>query len=325
MVFPPVVNIGFPTMGHSWFTNRSAAMELASSLGIRTIFDRTTPVAPYGTMFWAGRRRWPSSPSTDFTYEDFASEDAGWDDGMLGHVLERLYGYTVLDAGHTSPLVLNTDWAAINYAFLEYKLQRISSMLPAYTQDQVDCIEHITDRGPPLVHLKKARRRFLRRVWARPSARSTARPGRTARGASADAGTASDCSGMALTLEKAFNPRHNSIGFLRWLMAFAVIFSHAGPLAGLLRQQEPRHPVVGRAVVRRRRGGRVLLPQRVPDHQEPDGPIDHLPVLLARVRCASSRRSGRRCCSPRSSWRPSPSGTSTARSGATSARRKSRR
>jgi peptidoglycan/LPS O-acetylase OafA/YrhL len=37
---------------------------------------------------------------------------------------------------------------------------------------------------------------------------------------------------MALTLEKAFNPRHNSIGFLRWLMAFAVIFSHAGPLAG---------------------------------------------------------------------------------------------
>lgn len=37
---------------------------------------------------------------------------------------------------------------------------------------------------------------------------------------------------MALTLDKAFQPRHNSIGFLRWLMAFAVIFSHAGPLAG---------------------------------------------------------------------------------------------
>ena len=36
----------------------------------------------------------------------------------------------------------------------------------------------------------------------------------------------------ALTLDKAFKPRHNSIGFLRWLMALAVIFSHAGPLAG---------------------------------------------------------------------------------------------
>jgi peptidoglycan/LPS O-acetylase OafA/YrhL len=37
---------------------------------------------------------------------------------------------------------------------------------------------------------------------------------------------------MALTLDKAFQPRHNSIGFLRWLMALLVIFSHAGPLAG---------------------------------------------------------------------------------------------
>lgn len=37
---------------------------------------------------------------------------------------------------------------------------------------------------------------------------------------------------MALTVNESFNPRSNSIGFLRWLMAFLVIFSHAGPLAG---------------------------------------------------------------------------------------------
>ena len=35
------------------------------------------------------------------------------------------------------------------------------------------------------------------------------------------------------SLGTAFDPRRNSIGFLRWLMAFAVIFSHAGPVAGL--------------------------------------------------------------------------------------------
>jgi peptidoglycan/LPS O-acetylase OafA/YrhL len=34
------------------------------------------------------------------------------------------------------------------------------------------------------------------------------------------------------TLAEAFDPRANSIGFLRWLMAFLVIFSHAGPLGG---------------------------------------------------------------------------------------------
>lgn len=34
------------------------------------------------------------------------------------------------------------------------------------------------------------------------------------------------------TVAESFDPRDNSIGFLRWLMAFLVIFSHAGPLAG---------------------------------------------------------------------------------------------
>ncbi|MEV4735671.1 MULTISPECIES: acyltransferase family protein [unclassified Microbacterium] len=35
-----------------------------------------------------------------------------------------------------------------------------------------------------------------------------------------------------ISLKDAFNPRSNSIGFLRWFLAFVVIFSHAGPLAG---------------------------------------------------------------------------------------------
>lgn len=34
------------------------------------------------------------------------------------------------------------------------------------------------------------------------------------------------------SLAAVFNPRANSIGFIRWLMAFLVIFSHAGPIAG---------------------------------------------------------------------------------------------
>lgn len=36
----------------------------------------------------------------------------------------------------------------------------------------------------------------------------------------------------ATSLRASFDPRANSIGFLRWLMAFLVIFSHAGPLGG---------------------------------------------------------------------------------------------
>lgn len=34
------------------------------------------------------------------------------------------------------------------------------------------------------------------------------------------------------TLAAAFDPRNNAIGFVRWFLAFLVIFSHAGPIAG---------------------------------------------------------------------------------------------
>lgn len=40
------------------------------------------------------------------------------------------------------------------------------------------------------------------------------------------------------SLKQAFDPRSNSIGFLRWLMAFMVIFSHAGPLGGFYGGQD---------------------------------------------------------------------------------------
>lgn len=156
MVFPPVVHIGFPTLGHSWFTNRQAAFDLATELGIHTVFDRTTPVAPYGTMFWARPEALAKLAGHRFSFKDFAGEEEGWGDGMLGHVLERLYGYAVMDAGYTVRSVLNTDWAAIGYTSLEYKLQRISSMLPAYTQEQVDYIEQATMDGPVLHQLKVA-------------------------------------------------------------------------------------------------------------------------------------------------------------------------
>jgi lipopolysaccharide biosynthesis protein len=173
MVFPPVVHIGFPTLGHSWFTNREVAHELANKLGIHTVFDRSTPLAAYGGMFWARPEALAKLAEHRFEYRDFAGDDEGYGDGMLGHVLERLYSYTVLDSGHTVQSVLNTDWAAINYAFLEYKLQRISAMLPAYTQEQVDYISlaraaleappvvspQVSPEvipAPPLAHLKDA-------------------------------------------------------------------------------------------------------------------------------------------------------------------------
>ena len=40
------------------------------------------------------------------------------------------------------------------------------------------------------------------------------------------------------TVGNSFSTRANSIGFFRWLLAFSVIFSHAGPLAGFYGQED---------------------------------------------------------------------------------------
>lgn len=144
MAFPPVVNIGFPTLGHAWFTNRGTAQEWAERLGITTTFDRSTPVAPYGTMFWFRPDALRDFTKYDFAWEDYPAEP-GHADGGLAHVQERLLAYAAMNAGYHTRSIINRDWASINYAFLEYKLQRISSMLPAYTQEQVDYLHQVSD------------------------------------------------------------------------------------------------------------------------------------------------------------------------------------
>ncbi|MBM9467713.1 lipopolysaccharide biosynthesis protein [Nakamurella sp. YIM 132084] len=172
MLFPPVVNIGFPTLGHAWFTNKERARELAAELDIDVPFDASTPIAAYGGMFWARPEALARIIDHDFAYEDFADTEHGYGDGMLGHVLERLWAYASLSSGYAVRSVINTDWAEINYAFLEWKLQKISSVLPAHTDDQVAWVQRadealrsaiaapvvveVAATEPPLVSVKRA-------------------------------------------------------------------------------------------------------------------------------------------------------------------------
>ena len=159
MIFPPVVQIGFPTIGHAWFTNREPAKQLADTLGVKTPFDRSTPIAAYGGMFWARPESLLKLTSHAFTFEDFGTTDNAYADGLLGHVVERLWAYTAMDAGFTARSAMTTRWAAVNYAFLEYKLDRVAAMLAGYTEEQVAVINTLASNnsmdGNLLYHLKR--------------------------------------------------------------------------------------------------------------------------------------------------------------------------
>lgn len=190
MAFPPVVHIGFPTLGHAWFTNRGPAQEWAKKLGITTTFDRSTPVAPYGTMFWFRPEALRDLVEHEFAWSDYPAEP-GHNDGGLAHVQERLLAYAAMNAGFHVRSILTRDWAGISHAFLEYKLQRVSALLPAYTQEQVDELTRLQS-GTLLGDLKQIVRSYapgLTRI-ARPfyfAARGVYRGGRrlTGRGARA--------------------------------------------------------------------------------------------------------------------------------------------
>lgn len=126
---PPLVHIGYPTMGHVWFTNEARAQELAHLLGIKVSMDRDTPIGAFGTMFWFRPKALRPLFAHRWRWTDFNAEPRHVDGG-LAHVLERLICYAAQGEGYGTQQIISSHLAARNYAMLEYKLQRLSASLP---------------------------------------------------------------------------------------------------------------------------------------------------------------------------------------------------
>ena len=136
MVLAPLPHMGYPTMGHAWFTNREPAQAVAKRLGINVPFDKDMPLATYGSMFIARPQALTKLVNAGFKPENFPVE-GGYKDGSLAHVLERLLAYAALSEGFYVRPVLAPKWAEVYYGYLEYKLAAVSSFLPPFTIDQV--------------------------------------------------------------------------------------------------------------------------------------------------------------------------------------------
>ena len=130
LAVPPVVHISYPTMGHAWFFNRPKVEETARLLNIKVKFDHDTPVAAYGTMFWFRPRALRKIFEHKWKWEDFNAEP-NHVDGGLAHVLERLIAYAAQDAGYTTRHIMCAHQAAHNYTMLEFKLQKLASLMPS--------------------------------------------------------------------------------------------------------------------------------------------------------------------------------------------------
>lgn len=129
LVMPPVIHIGFGTLGFSWYTNKPKVEEICKKLHINVPLDDNTPVAPYGTMFWFRPKALRKLFEYKWNWEDFNAEP-NHVDGGLAHALERTIAYATHDASYYSQHVLSTKEAPYNYVMLEYKLQKLMSYMP---------------------------------------------------------------------------------------------------------------------------------------------------------------------------------------------------
>lgn len=152
MAIPPVIHIGFPTLGNSWFLNKEPAARMCKKLGITTPLDESTPLSAYGSMFIARPRALRSLVDLGLTWADF--EDEAYGDGSLAHVIERLFTYASLGAGMPVYTVQSTELASINYPSLEFKLQNFSQGLPGNVMQQRAYLDHLED-GPTMLRASK--------------------------------------------------------------------------------------------------------------------------------------------------------------------------
>jgi rhamnosyltransferase len=140
LVFPPMIHLGYPTMGHAWWANKPAFAELSARLGVRVPLDETSPLAPYGSMFVARPDALRILVEQEWTYEQFAG---AYDDGSLAHVLERMPVYAAGERGYHARTVANRDYLAASHTALEYNLDQISQTLPENSMHQIQFLKRL--------------------------------------------------------------------------------------------------------------------------------------------------------------------------------------
>lgn len=136
MAFPSMIHIGYPTLGRAWLSNLEPAKRLAAELSLDVPFDDLSPIAPFGSMFFARPAALRPLLRRAWTWDDFPDE-GGYQDGGLAHVLERLLGYAAIDSGFHVRTLLTTESAATSHLALDYKLQESLATMPGEVWEQV--------------------------------------------------------------------------------------------------------------------------------------------------------------------------------------------
>ncbi len=167
LVFPPMMHIGYATMGRAWGAYRQPAQKLFAELGIGVPVDLISPLAPYGGMWFArpealrllSQRRW--------LYRDYGKPGRQrYRD--LARLQERAVTYAAAELGFHSRTVLTPEHAAITHTALEFKADQLFSTTRGYPVDSILLIQRAGNTGyGGVVGLSRMYLRINHRILAR--------------------------------------------------------------------------------------------------------------------------------------------------------------
>lgn len=141
IVYPPMIHIGYPTMGRAWWANKPGFEALAAELGIHVPLDDVSPLAPYGSMFVARPQALRILVEHRWRYEEFGGADA-YRDGGLAHILERMPSYAAGELGFHTRTVSSFEYMSISHTALEFKLDEMSFTIPGNAFEKIDFLRH---------------------------------------------------------------------------------------------------------------------------------------------------------------------------------------
>lgn len=144
LVFPPMIHIGFATMGRGGRDYQRHIEAARRELGIGVPLENVSPLAPYGGM-WVGRpEALQAITDRSWQYRDYGKPGrARYRD--LARLQERLVASVAAESGFHSRTVLTSEHAAISHTNLEYKTDELFSASHGYP---VDAIRLLHRAGP---------------------------------------------------------------------------------------------------------------------------------------------------------------------------------
>lgn len=114
--------------------NFDNTQKLLDNLGCKVKLTKEQhPIFPVGGMFWCRPQALKKIFEHDWKYDDFPAEPIRTD-GTLLHAIERSYSYVAQDAGYYTAIVMNNEFAALEYENLKYNLQNVYADIRLHVQ-----------------------------------------------------------------------------------------------------------------------------------------------------------------------------------------------